>query len=140
MLFKNIVTRFESNHKQLFLIDGLGALLSAFLLGVVLVKLERFFGIPANVLYLLAAIPCFFAVYDFYCYHKVNKNSGLYLKGIAIMNILYCCLSIGFAIYHYKSITYLGYIYIINEIIIVLTIAKIELKVASKPVSKKASF
>ena len=34
--------------KKLFLIDGIGAVLSAFLLGVVLVKLQSLIGMPTN--------------------------------------------------------------------------------------------
>ncbi len=121
----------NSKIKNLFLLDGFGALVSAFLLGVVLVKLEVYFGIPKKALYVLAALPCFFMIYDFYCFFKVEKNLGKYLKGIAIVNLLYCCLSIGMAFYHQEVITYLGWIYIIVEIIIVVVLSLFELKVAN---------
>jgi len=114
--------------KKLFLLDGIGAIISAFLLGIVLVKLEHLFGIPKSALYVLAALPCLFAIYDFYCYFKVEKYLGKYLKAIAIVNLLYCILSIGFALYHFQEITYLGWSYIIVEIIIVVALAIIELK------------
>lgn len=114
--------------KKLFLLDGFGALLSAFLLGVILVKLETYFGIPKQTLYFLAALPCLFAVYDFYCYFRIEENLGKFLKGIAIVNLLYCCLSIGFAFHHFEKITYLGWAYIIGEIIIVVAIAVVELR------------
>ncbi len=44
--------------KQLFLLDAFGALLSAFFLGFVLVKYQVYIGMPENVLYILALIPC----------------------------------------------------------------------------------
>ncbi len=116
--------------KKLFLLDGFGAIISAFLLGVVLVKLESYFGIPKNTLYFLAALPCFFMIYDFYVYFKIEKNLGSFLKRIAIVNLLYCFLSLLLAFYHYQVITYLGWIYIIGEIIIVVVLAWYELKVA----------
>lgn len=118
--------------KNLFLLDGLGAILSAFLLGIVLVKFESYFGIPKKTLYFLAALPCFFMIYDFFCYFKIKKKLGKFLKVIAIVNLLYCCLSIGMAIYHQQVITNLGWIYIIGEIIIVMALAIVELKVANK--------
>jgi len=118
------------NLKKLFLIDGLGALISAFLLGVVLVKFESLFGIPKPTLYILAAIPIFFALYDFFCYFRIKKNLPIFLKGIALMNILYCCLSLCFAFHHSTSITALGWAYIIIEIVIVVGIAIFELRVA----------
>ncbi len=116
--------------KKLFLIDGWGALLSAFLLGIVLVKFEWFFGIPKSTLYFLASLPCFFAIYDFYCFYKVDKNLGRFLQGIAIMNLLYACLSLGLAFYHREEITMYGWMYIIGEILIIVVLAIYELKVA----------
>ena len=59
-----MLEKFISHPKKLFLIDGLGAILSAFLLGYVLVKLERVFGIPSKTLYFLATLPMFFVIYD----------------------------------------------------------------------------
>ncbi len=125
--------------RKLFLLDGFGALLSAVLLGVVLVKLNAYFGIPVATLYFLAVLPCFFAVYDFYCYFKMKKDLGKFLKGIAIINLLYCCLSLALAFYHYQEILYLGWIYIVVEIIIVVALSIIELRVANGYISKMIS-
>jgi hypothetical protein len=122
----------EINPRKLFLLDGAGAILSAFLLGVVLVKLERFFGIPADTLYLLAILPVFFAIYDFCCYRNGLDKVGQFLRGIAILNVLYCVLSIVCAFYHIETITSLGWAYIIIEILIVLILVILELKAANK--------
>ncbi len=118
--------------KKLFLLDGFGAIVSAILLGVVLVKLEVYFGIPKSALYFLAALPCFFAIYDFYCYFKIERNLFKFLRAIAIVNLLYCCLSLGLAFCHREHLTRLGWLYIIVEIVIVVIIASIELKAASQ--------
>jgi len=126
----------DSNNKfdlrYLFLIDGFGALLSAFLLGVVLVKFQSFFGIPKSTLYFLAFLPCLFAVYDFYCYLNVKEQLGKFLKVIAFANLFYCGLSLGLAFYHSSMLTYLGWIYILLEILLVIIIAIIELGQAAK--------
>ena len=117
--------------KKLFLLDAAGALLSAFLLGVVLVRLESFFGIPRSTLYFLAALPVVFAMYDFYCYYKVEGSLEKYLKGIAVVNLFYCGISLLLALYHIEYITIYGWVYIIVEIIIVMALALYELKVAN---------
>lgn len=114
--------------KQLFLLDGLGALLSTFLLGFVLVKLEYLFGMPQKELYFLASIPFFFAIYDFICYWKIQENWRPYLKAIAIANLLYCCVSVAFVFHSYHQLTSLGFGYFILELIIVIIIGGIELK------------
>lgn len=135
-MLKRILESLKSNPKKLFLIDGWGALLSAFLLGVVLVRLEDIFGIPSSVLYILAVPPVFFAIYDFYCFRKLNNQVGVFLKGIAVMNILYCCLSIGLALYHHPVLTVLGWGYIIAEVMIVFVLAFFELKMARELMRK----
>ena len=132
MLLKYLITKAKLNPKKLFFIDGLGAILSAFLLGVVLIKFEMFFGIPSSTLYLLATMPIFFAVYDFYCYRVKHQKTGLLLMGIAAFNLIYCCLSLGLVFYHFETMTYLGWIYIIIEIIIIAFLSMIEFRVGRK--------
>jgi len=130
--FKDIISKAELYPKKLFLIDGFGAILSAFLLGVVLVTFEEIFGIPPSVLSYLAIIPIFFLVYDVYCYRSEHLKTGLFLKGIAILNLIYCCFSIGLVSYHFNTITYFGWAYVVLEIIIVIFLAKVEFSVGSK--------
>ena len=132
MPFEHLIMKAELNPKKLFLIDGFGAMLSVFLLGVVLMKFEEVFGIPSSALYILAVIPIFYATYDFYCYRKRHQKIGLFLKGIAILNLIYCCISLGLAFYHFGIITNLGWIYILIEIIIILLLAIIEFRVGRK--------
>ena len=118
--------------KILFIIDGLGALLSAFLLGVVLVQLENLFGMPKETLYFLAFLPCLFALYDLICYLKVKQNELFFLKGIAIANLLYCCLSILFVKQHYAQLSKLGLAYFTLELVVVVALGSIQLKTALK--------
>ena len=132
-----MLTKIQSNPKKLFLIDGAGALLSAFLLGVVLVRFESIFGIPSSTLYFLAALPVLFAAYDLYAYRTKNAKFAQLLKGIALINVMYCCLSIGFACYHTETITLFGWAYIIGEVLIVISLAILELRIAKRLISKK---
>ncbi len=131
-MFRLIISKAEQNPKKLFLFDGLGAILSVFLLGVVLVEYKTLVGIPSNVLYTLAAIPMFFVVYDAYCYFKLDSNIGTFLKSIAILNSAYCLLSLSLVFYHLETTTIYGWAYILIEILIVLFIAIIEYKVGKR--------
>lgn len=130
-MIEKTLHQLNSNPKNLFLVDAIGALLSAFLLGIVLVQFESFFGIPRETLYILAIIPCFFSGYDLMCYFRINKNLSPFLKGIAYANILYCGISLAFAFYHYHEITIWGWCYILSEVVIVLILAGIEIKVGN---------
>ena len=126
-----IITRFTQNPKRLFLIDGIGALLSAFLLGIVLVALEPFVGIPKSTLYILAVFPIGFALVDAFGFWFTSQVA-LVLKVIATLNLLYIALSLALASYHLETITLWGWIYITGELAIVLALAITELKVARR--------
>lgn len=129
MSFQQILNKI--NPKQLFLIDSLGALLSAILLGFILVRFENTFGMPARVLYPLSFIACIFSIYSLLCFLVKIGNWRICLKIIAIANLLYCCLTLGLIIYVYQKLTILGIIYFVLEIIIITILLIIELKTAS---------
>lgn len=132
MLVDKLVTKFSENPRRLFLIDGIGAMVSAFLLGVVLVKWEVLFGIPSSTLYILAAIPVVFALFDVYSSQQTSDKMNGLMKAIATMNLLYCLLSLVGAFFHLSSITVLGWAYILGEIGIVSVLALLELRVAQR--------
>lgn len=113
---------------RLFLIDGLGASVSAFFLGVVLIRFENTFGMPRSVLYFLALLPCIFAIYSFGCYFFVKGNHRSYLRGVAVANLLYCVLTIGLVIFHFESLTLLGLLYFFIELIVIVLLVSVELR------------
>jgi len=123
--------KLPTNPKKLFFIDGCGAFLSAFLLGIVLVRFEQYVGIPPATLYFLAAFPIMFTIYDWLSYLQSHNKQPQLLRGIAIFNFFYCCLSIGVAFYHYNTLTIIGWIYFLIEILIVMILANWELKIAT---------
>lgn len=123
IMLKYMLRKIESEPKWLFLVDGLGAMLSSIFLGVVLVKFETFIGIPSSTLYFLAVIPIFFMIYDYTSFRNNRSKTEWLLKGIAIFNLLYCCLLIGFGFYHSDTITIFGITYIILEVLVVVSLA-----------------
>lgn len=134
-MFKKLLVDLELNPKKLFLFDAFGAYVTALMLGLVLVRFESFFGIPPSALYILAAIPMFYVLYDLAAYFFSNEKNALFLKGIALLNLLYCFISVGMAINHAETITSFGWIYIIVEVIIIVVLSIFELKVAKKLLS-----
>ena len=84
MTFLNKIT---SNPRKLLLIDGIGALVSALFLGVILVKWNPLIGMPIDVLYILAAIAGIFAVYSLSCHFFVKAHWAFYLRMIMIANL-----------------------------------------------------
>lgn len=122
---------FSSFPRKLILVDFSGALVSAFMLGIVLVHWNSFFRIPINALYVLAVIPCFFALYGLSIYAVESANARAFLKNIAYLNLTYCIFSAAVAVFYASRIKVAGWIYLVFEILIVLFLARLEWKVAS---------
>jgi hypothetical protein len=119
------------NPGKLLLIDGAGALLSAFLLGVVLVKFENIFGMPLKALCFLSTIACIFAAYSFTSYLLIKKNRKPYLKIIAFANLMYCCLTLGLIFYYNNELTNWGLLCFLCELAVIMILVIIELRSAS---------
>lgn len=115
----------------MFLIDGLGAILTSLLLSQVLARFEAVFGMPRDILWLLAGVAACFAVYSISCHLFLTKNGKPYLQGIAVANMIYCLTTLGLVLYLWASLTYLGLAYFIGEMIIILILVKLEFRVAN---------
>jgi len=120
------------NFPWIFLIDALGALLSAIMLGFVLANLESVFGMPRPVLHFLAGIAGVFALYSFFCYRWLRKNWQPFLLAIAVSNLLYCCLTIALVFYYRQALTILGILYFVTEVIVVVILARKELNAVAR--------
>lgn len=118
------------NSRNIFLFDGLGALLSALLTGVVLMYFNDSFGMPQEVLIPLAGVACLFAIYSLACHFNAPAKWQPFLRFIAISNTIYCLVSIGFMVYHFEQLTSLGITYFVLEAVVIGTLVFIELKLA----------
>ncbi len=116
--------------KRLFLIDGLGALVTLFFLAVVLTKFQEYIGMPKKELYFLSIFALFFSVYSMTCYFLKPVNWNILLKIIAYANLLYCFITIGYLYYFYENLTVIGLLYFIIEILIIFVLINLELTVA----------
>ncbi|MFD2033569.1 hypothetical protein ACFSKL_02145 [Belliella marina] len=119
-----------SNSKRLFLVDGLGAFITAFLLFVIMGTMSEYFGMPESVLMILAVIASVFCIFSISCFFFVNGNKKPYLKAIGIANLAYCCLTLALIVYFYPQLTLLGLSYFLLEIVIISGLAYIEINVA----------
>ena len=113
----------------MFVVDALGALISAMLLGFVLPVYKDVFGIPLSTLNVLAIIPMGFVFYDLSVYFFTRSIKRLHLRMIAVLNILYCVVSLAYVINDMDEVTLLGWTYIIGEVLIVLGIAVYEWRI-----------
>ncbi len=118
-------------NRTIFLIDGLGALLSTILLCAFSI-FEGVFGNALSKQFWLMPIPIIFATYSITLYFINHQNWHIFLQIIAIANIFYCCIITISTYLYFDGFTILGRIYIFSEIVTVLSLSIYELKLAKK--------
>lgn len=130
----NIVSKLNYNPKKIFLIDGFGALLTAFMLFAILRPFQTYFGMPKDILTLLSLIALAFAVYSFCCYYFLKVNWKPFLLGISIANFLYCCLTLVLVYFFFTELTALGVAYFLAEVMVVMGLVLLEWKLIANRV------
>ena len=103
------------------------------MLGIVLPHFQPHFGIPPDVLRLLAVPPLGFALFDAVSYFVPPARRSVHLRLIAGLNVGYCVLSFGLALLHWDQLTLLGWGYLLVEIGVVLFLARWEWRVSRQP-------
>ena len=114
--------------KKLFLLDGVGAMLTSIFLVIHLNFLNEYIGMPENVLKSLAIGALIFCVYSLSCYLLPIKNRRPYLLIIAVANLMYCVATLVAVISNYESLTVLGISYFLVEVGIVCVLVTVELR------------
>jgi len=114
--------------KTVFLIDALGAALTAIFLIAVLKTFNEYFGMPQETLTILSILALVLAIYSFSCFVFLDNNSQKLISPIIVANLAYCILTLVLAIYYYNKLTILGLIYFVGEILIICGLVYIELK------------
>lgn len=114
------------NPRKIFLLDSLGALLSAFFLLCILLPFEGQFGMPQQILLILSAIAVVFAIYSVSCFLFVRANWRPFLKSLYVANLTYCCLTAMLVALNYNQLTWLGLSYFLIEIVLIGMLVAIE--------------
>ncbi len=124
-----IIYQMNTFKKYIFLVDGIGALISSLILGLVLPQFET--GFPYLVLTTLSVIALAYSVSSFSFFYLRKPAKSIWLKGTAIANIVYCFVTALILIIFFKQILSISLAYFIFEIVIILSLAIFELKLAS---------
>ncbi|WP_291724215.1 hypothetical protein [Bernardetia sp.] len=138
MKLQTAVEKVRSNPKVIFLMDGAGALVTSLSLFGIGFLLQEYFGMPKNILFILASVVIFYAVYSLSCSFFLFDETGKpkrkwqsFLKVIIAGNILYCVVMSFLLMTHYDTLTVLGIAYFTFEIIIILSLVLFEIKIIS---------
>jgi hypothetical protein len=124
---------FAQEPRKLFLLDGIGAIISALFLGVVLYQFETFFGMPRPALVPLAGAAVGFAIFSLTCAAVQPKNWRIFVRLIASFNFIYAVVTFVILIRGNHPLTPFGVVYFVNELIVLALIITLELKTAAIP-------
>lgn len=119
---------FISKPKNVFLLDGFGAAITAILLFAVLKPWNQYFGMPQNYLLILSIFAFHLALYSFSCFKFLNNNPRKFLQLLIIFNLSYTIFTFVLIVNFYSQLTILGLLYFIAEILIISSLVFIELK------------
>lgn len=131
MYLSRIISHFKANPKQLFLLDAAGALLTSFMLLAVLSQLQRFVGIPKEMLSVLGQIGLLFCAYSYICYLFAGRHWRACLKILALANFSYCLFTAGYIFFSHDGVSPFGITYFCIEIAIILPLVFVEYKTSN---------
>ena len=127
----NSIAQLAQKPGKLFLVDSLGALLTAFLLFVVLRNLQSYFGMPEHILNSLSAVAAGFCVYSAACFF-LEARRAIFMRAIAVVNLFYCMLMLVLMGVYYSLLTSFGILYFLLEIALIGGLVYLELRVAAE--------
>lgn len=127
---QSIISYFVKNPKTIFLVDSIGAFLSAFCLMIISRFYSNYFGINPSTLQLLTILPIIFCIYSACCYLLIKRSFKSFILIIAIANFLYCLITLMLMFTLYSELTILGVSYFVIELMIIALIISIEFKVS----------
>ena len=104
--------------KKIFLLDGLGALVSLIMLGLVLPSYQKFIGLPIECLGQLAVFALVFFINSLAAYFITKTINNFWLKLVILGNSLYFCFSLWVVVGHFSELTVLGIFYFVAELMI----------------------
>lgn len=120
------------NEKSIFLLDGVGALVSALFLSLVLAPLQRWVGMPIRVLYALALWAGLYAVYSLACHRFADHGDPRWLRWVMRGNLLYCCATLLCVVRYSSELSAWGYAYFLSEMVVIAGLVGIERGVVAK--------
>ena len=119
------------NEKNIFLLDGSGAILSAIISGLVLPIFSQWIGLPTWILYCLAILGLGYGIYSLSCFLLVKQSTPLMLLAIMAANVFYCLLATAL-VFTSNELTTWGRAYLISETAVILSLIVVEAAIYRK--------
>lgn len=123
---QSIINSFVKKPNTLFLVDSIGAFISAICLLIISRYYSDYFGINHSTFQLLAILPIVFCIYSASCFLFVKRCFKPFIQIIALANLLYCLITLILLGTLFAEITILGLSYFVVELVIIGIIVYIE--------------
>ena len=117
---------------NIFYLDATGAVLSIFLLGILLPKVQNWHGMPINSLYGLCLWAGLCLTYNCCCILFADCSNHKWLLGIMSLNVTYCIITSLLVMHHFAELTSRGVGYFVAEIPVVLGLVLFERSIYKK--------
>lgn len=115
--------------RKIFLVDAIGAIVSVLSL-LIPYTFEEWFGMPKSAVRMFIFIAIICSIYSTTIFLAKVKNWKPNLTLIALFNMSYCMFTVYHVFKNMNTITALGLVYFIGEILIILTLSIIELRLS----------
>jgi hypothetical protein len=119
------------NDRTIFLLDGIGALVSLTVTGLILPHFSEILGLSKNLIYILAVFPAIYTLYSFGCYVLTKTTKPWMLLTIITGNLIYCLVSASLILLM-ETLTLPGKTLLFGEILIILAVIALELRIYRK--------
>jgi hypothetical protein len=126
---ETLIAYFAMHPRNLFLVDGFGAALTAIMIGLVMPALPQLFIVPTSICYGLAAVAMLFALYSFVCAVLLHSSFRWYFLAIGVANLAYCIATACVVCIYFQQFTLYANLYFLLEIVVIISLVIIELKV-----------
>lgn len=115
--------------RSILLLDGLGAVVTAVSVGLILPALQPWIGLPTLALRVLGGSAVLLAAYSL-SRHFTGRTSATALRRVAAANLTYCAVTAALLAWHAREVTGWGLAYFGGEIAIVVALSWRELTLA----------
>lgn len=122
---------------SLLLVDGVGAILSAIGVGLVLPAFQPWFGIPTLVLRVLGGVALCFAAFSLGRY-LTGTGTPASLRRIARANLAYAVVTAATLVAYASTVTLIAIIYFVGEMVILVVLSSHELRLARRLARSRA--
>lgn len=127
---KNAIQYLIKNPSTIFLVDGIGALLTTLSLCLIMLNFGSEFGMSLYPLSILTIIATLFCSYSILCFLFLKESWCVYISMIGLANLLYALLSFSLMMYFFSTLPAWGILYFSLEILIILCLVYIEVSIA----------